>query len=516
MARLRIENIALTKLEPDAKQMAIAFDVAWDGAWKNEINCDGIWLFAKFRAGQGEWRHVTLKNETPVVFDYDDHAPPGFSSGTTEMADDIGMWVADTCKGVIVFRRSGQGDVCLKQVRIVWDYAGDELHEAQLGDIEIQVFGMELVYVPEDGHEVGDPLGTNGPANCFYTYPDGGAYSIVSETAIVVDARAHHLYCDQDNPRSRDDVPFTVPDTFPKGYRAFWCMKYGLSTRQYVDFLNTLSRRQQNARTMSDISGDTIDHYHVMTDTATEYLRQSIVCPGKNNGTEIPVRFYTYAPQRACSVMGWGDIAAYAAWSGLRPITELEFEKACRGPEKAVASECAWGTAEAGRVDTFDGPDGSGLERKIPTTGLVNACFGGGIAPFKAAAGQAEAEHPGFEGPVSCGLFANSRHEGYPARINDGASYYGIMELSGNLWEPCVTIGHPAGRRFKGTHGEGRLNPDGNAEMADWPDQSGAGTGVRGGVWRSPDASYLAIALRFAAAHEKAERRFNGGCRLGF
>jgi hypothetical protein len=200
----------------------------------------------------------------------------------------------------------------------------------------------------------------------------------------------------------------------------------------------------------------------------------------------------------------------------LRPITELEFEKACRGPEKAVASECAWGTAEAGRVDTFDGPDGSGLERKIPTTGLVNACFGGGIAPFKAAAGQAEAEHPGFEGPVSCGLFANSRHEGYPARINDGASYYGIMELSGNLWEPCVTIGHPAGRRFKGTHGEGRLNPDGNAEMADWPDQSGAGTGVRGGVWRSPDASYLAIALRFAAAHEKAERRFNGGCRLGF
>ena len=53
-------------------------------------------------------------------------------------------------------------------------------------------------------------------------------------------------------------------------------------------------------------------------------------------------------------------------------------------------------------------------------------------------------------------------------------------------------------------------------KTTDWPDKSGAGAGVRGGVWRSPDSTYVAVALRFAAAHEKAEARFNGGCRVGF
>ena len=360
-------------------------------------------------------------------------------------------------KGAFIFTTKGQGNVSAEQVQLVWDYEKDGLADSDLNKLEIKIFAVEMVYVPEDKHYVGDPLGTKGPGNCFYSFPDNGAYLIDSEEAIIVDAKDDHLYCDQDNPRSRDEVPFTIPKDFPKGYKAFWCMKYGLSSQQYVDFLNTLTRRQQNFRTMTDITTDTIENYYVMTNTNKEFLRQSIVCPKKGNGIENPVRFYTHAPARACSVMSWGDISAYASWAGLRPLTELEFEKACRGPEKAVPWECAWGTAEAGRVDTFDGPDGSGFEKKIPATGLVNCCFGGGVAPFKAAQGQTEADNPGFEGPVSCGLFANSRHKGIPKRINDGASYYGILELSGNLWEPCVSIGHPSGRSFKGTKGSGAL-----------------------------------------------------------
>jgi hypothetical protein len=385
-----------------------------------------------------------------------------------------------------------------------------------VGKVEVRVFGLEMVYVPEGKHYVGDPLGPNGPMNCLYTYPDGGEYLIDSEEAITVDVKEGCLCCDQDNDRSRDEVPFIVPETFPKGYRAFWYMKYELSSRQYVDFLNTLTRKQQSAHVRSDIGTDEIDHYYVMTDTNTEHLRQSIVCPKRGNGTERPITFYTYAPARACNAIAWRDVAAYAAWAALRPITELEFEKACRGPAAAVPWECAWGLTEIGRVDTFDGPDGSGYEIKVPAKGLVNACLGCGIAPFRAAQGQTEPDNPGFEGPVSCGLFANSRHAGIPKRLNDGASYYGIMELSGNLWEPCVTLGHPKGRAFKATHGGGYLDEKGYAQVPDWPDESGAGSGVRGGVYRSPDASYLAVALRFAAAHAKADPRFNGGCRVGF
>jgi hypothetical protein len=164
----------------------------------------------------------------------------------------------------------------------------------------------------------------------------------------------------------------------------------------------------------------------------------------------------------------------------------------------------------------FSGPDGSGYEIKVPTSGVVNCCYGGSIAPFKAAQGQTVPDNPGFEGPVSCGLFANTRHPGVPKRVNDGAGYYGALELTGNLWEPCVTVGHPVGRAYIPHHGSGYLDEKGDAQEEGWPDASGAGTGVRGGVYRSPDQNYLIMALRFAANHAKSAERYNGGCRVGF
>ena len=44
--------------------------------------------------------------------------------------------------------------------------------------------------------------------------------------------------------------------------------------------------------------------------------------------------------------MSWPDGAAFAAWAGLRPLTELEVEKAVRGPRLPLADECCasyWG-----------------------------------------------------------------------------------------------------------------------------------------------------------------------------
>lgn len=510
---LKIDDVSITEVNTKEKQAKIQFDIAWDNAWKNKINCDGVWVFAKYRIADGRWKHVELNSASKTGFNYADNTPGEFSKGENSKA---GMWVPDTKKGIFLFRIEGEGNVSLNNVRLVWDYGKDKIKHSQVLKAEVKVLGIEMVYVPEDKHYVGDPAGPNGPDNCLYTYPDNGAYLISSESAITVDKTSGSLYCDQDNPMSRDDTPFIIPKKFPKGYKAFWCMKYELSSRQYVNFLNSLTRKQQQAHVRSDILTDIIKNYYVMTNTTTEKFRQSIVCAKKGNGIEKPVVFYTYAPARACNAIAWGDITAYAAWAGLRPISELEFEKACRGPEKAVAWECSWGSNEIGRVETFDGPDGSGCERKIPASGLVNACFACGIAPFDAASGKTEVDNPGFEGPVSCGLFSYTRHQGIPKRLNDGASYYGIMELSGNLWENCVTFGHPKGRAFKPTHGKGFLDENGHACRPDWPDESGVGSGARGGVYRSPNAKYLAVALRFVGAHAKSAPRYNGGLRVGF
>lgn len=512
-SRLQIKNPVVVSMHGQKGYAQISCNVSWDKAWKNDLNCDAVWLFAKYKDSKGIWKHATLKGASPRDFNYSDQSPDLFCAGSHK---ELGLWVPETKKGAFLFRLKGTGDVVTENVMLGWDISKDRLKIDELRNTEIKVFGVEMVYVPEDKHYVGDPKGKDGPDNCLYTYPDKGAYLIDSEKAIKVDAKDGYLYCDQDNPRSRDDVPFTIPEAFPKGYKAFWCMKYELTSEQYVDMLNTLTRKQQQAHVESDISGDEIKDYYVMTKTEDEKIRQSIVAPKRGNGTDKPVKFYTYAPARACNFIGWADLEAYADWAGLRPVTDLEYEKACRGPEKAESNDYAWGTTYPVRADFFDGADGSGYEKKVPETGLVNCCFHGGIAPFEIAAGKKVPDNPGFEGPVSVGLFENTQHAGIDKRLNDGASYYGIMELSGNCWERIVTFGHPNGRKFKGSHGDGMLNSEGYADVKDWPGKEGKGGGNRGGVWSSPAGKYLFVALRFAGNLPRADRGKNSSIRVGF
>jgi hypothetical protein len=82
----------------------------------------------------------------------------------------------------------------------------------------------------------------------------------------------------------------------------------------------------------------------------------------------------------------------------------------------------------------------------------------------------------GNNGPVRVGIFSN----GTSGRVSAGASYWGIMELSGNLWERPVTIGNETGRAFTGTHGDGVLDSSGDANAATWPGTNAVGAGWRG------------------------------------
>ncbi|MCM8780540.1 MAG: SUMF1/EgtB/PvdO family nonheme iron enzyme [Candidatus Omnitrophica bacterium] len=512
-AHLKISNYYVSEFNTLKHTAKIQFDISWDNAWKNELNCDGVWVFVKFKLPDRSWEHVSLKEASDSDFNYISQAPSFFSAGDNPI---MGLWVPKEKTGAFLFRTEGIGNISSKNVTFIWDYAKDGVLDNEVSQVKIKVFGLEMVYIPQGKHYVGDPQGPDGPDNCFYTYPNNGAYLIQSEDEILVDKVEGALYCDQDNERSRDDTPFVIPKEFPKGYKPFWIMKYELSTQQFVDFLNCLTRAQQQKKVASDISGDEISNYYVMTNTDTEKMRNTVVCAKKGNGTVEPVVFYTYAPARACNFLSWSDITSFADWSGLRPITELEYEKACRGTQDPVPNEAAWGTTDIGRPDTFDGPDGSGYEVKVPKKGIVNAGYGSGIAPFEAAAGKTKPDNPGYEGPLTCGLFENSQHEGVPKRINDGASFYGVMELSGNLWERCVTVGHKIGRKFRGVHGDGKLDPDGFSDVEDWPGRDGAGAGNRGGVWSSPGLKYLRFALRFAANFPKSEDGKHSGCRLGY
>jgi hypothetical protein len=171
----------------------------------------------------------------------------------------------------------------------------------------------------------------------------------------------------------------------------------------------------------------------------------NVVKPGK------PAVYTTDAPHVACNFLRHDDDAALAAWAGLRPMTELEYEKACRGPLVPVPNEYAWGT------DGIVGMTSASGRYKLHNAGQADetVVWEGENGPD---ATRGDAALLRTNEPLRVGIFAKPASN----RVSSGASYWGILDLTGNLVERPVPVGHPAGRAFAGNHGEGGEPP--------WPD----------------------------------------------
>ena len=85
--RLKIGNVSLEK------EGKIQFDLSWDEAWKNNINCDASYIFAKFKKDDDQWKHINLKSQSKNDFNYTDQTPEGFSVGTEKSGAKMGMWI---------------------------------------------------------------------------------------------------------------------------------------------------------------------------------------------------------------------------------------------------------------------------------------------------------------------------------------------------------------------------------------------------------------------------------------
>ena len=254
---------------------------------------------------------------------------------------------------------------------------------------------------------------------------------------------------------------------FPTGYNAFYMMKDELSQIQYVEFLNTLTRTQQNNRTVSQAAND-----YAMTSAGALEYRNGIRVPSSpgigvitfgmdldgdgifnesNDGAAISSNF-----------MGWTDIAAYLDWAALRPATELEFVKAARGTASPVTGEYVWGTT-------------SGVS--LPYGGVTN---GGEESEVSASSSNNVTSNQAIAGPTRVGMYARAAS----GKQNAGSGYYGVLDLSGNDWEIVVPLGTAEGRSYTGLHGDGSLSTSGYANVANWPSSAVATSiGKRGGAW---------------------------------
>jgi hypothetical protein len=255
---------------------------------------------------------------------------------------------------------------------------------------------------------------------------------------------------------------------FPTGYNAFYCMKYEITQQDYVGFLNTLTYTQQVSRTANlpnsiagtgalitnNYSRNGID---IMTPGVLSTIPALYAC---NYDGDLIYGESSDGQDIACNYLRWSDLAAYLDWSGLRPMTELEFEKSCRGTPIPVAGEYAWGLATRYSTSyTF-----SGL-----TAGTFSEVVSNPGSGVSGNASYYETIYSAIFGPLRVGSFATSLSD----RTVSGATYYGIMEMSGNVWERPVTLGNVAGRSFTGLHGDGILNASGDATVNFWPGING-------------------------------------------
>lgn len=462
---LHISNVSLASINTSNQTIMIKFDISWENSWRTSAapnNWDAVWTFVKYRVNNGAWIHATLSTVE------DEHLA---SAGSIIDPSSDG-------KGVFIYRSDdGTGSNLWTNTQICWKYSVDGVSDLET-NVEVRVIGIEVVYIPEgpffagdnatsiasfrQGSEDNDPwyIGSENDLNV--------TNSVGSGTGIGATNLEYYIVGNNHIGEDTTGSEFLLPALFPKGYNAFYCMKYEISQGQYTDFLNMLTREQQSARVATDITTDVITNIYVMSNTATLDSHNGISCPATGNGTTDPILFSVSSPDIACNYLGWADGVAFSDWAGLRPMTELEFEKTCRGPLPSVSGEFPWGTTNVA----------NGLYT-ITDIDAMNESVGAG---YSTTSGNASYRFTcSIDGPMRVGLFAGNIYNN--GRITSGAAYYGVMELGGNLRERIVSVGNPVGRTYTGISGNGVLTQSGDADVENWPDITAVGSGFKGGSW---------------------------------
>lgn len=536
---IRIANVRRSD-GPAAGQSLIRLDLAWDHSWRAawEVkpeqtggadtlkleSWDAAWVFAKFRKpGDEAYSHATLSTNKA------DYEAPAGAKLDIGLSDDGNRGV-----GLFVYRATaGSGANNFKGVTLRWLHRADGVDDPRA--VELKVFGIQMVYVPQCAFWAGDGS-TSDVAGQFSAGDTADPFRVESEEAITLGGTHKKNLGNRDGigmmtvgEDFASGVTRTLPPEFPKGYSAFYCMRYELTEGEYVAFLNTLSFEQQARLTGNSTIAlgkpDAPAGSPIPTggwEEGRPFLDRCVIkiavpgVPAAGGKPATPAVYRAGAPYVACPFLLWTECLAYATWAGLRPMTELEYEKACRGPLKPVPDEFAWGTDRivgtirpgachdarrivdvTGMDDAADGyaiqnpgepdervvytgsngPDATrgnaawwgAVPLRVGDNGVPLRAFGGGKAPVA------------VMGPLRVGIFATPDS----GRVAAGASYWGIMEMTGNLSERVVTVGHPAARRFMGTHGSG-------SAITLWKNASGIPSDAPDG-WYFSDGHELAI-----------------------
>lgn len=505
---LLISNFEVNSMDESSNTITFSCDVSWENSWRTTSNYDSIWVFLKYSVDGGvTWSHASMNGSGTN--------PSGFVPPTN-----FEMIVPADEKGFFLQRTDlSAGNVTATNVKFVWDYAQDGLTDtmAMAANTINKVFGIEMVYAPRGAFYAGD-----GSSSSDYRFTQGSADSdpwyVQNEDAITTTSGSSDGYYYTSTGATSESSTgsvFLIPASFPKGYVASYYMKYELTEGQWVSFFNTLTNNQKSVHDItSSVDGG--------KNSDAVVVRNTIAWDSSVPSSDAT----SQRPDRPVSFISWPDLTAYADWAALRPITELEYEKLSRGSDiSPVANELAWGESSTvnGALSAEITPDADedGAEQIWDGSANIN----NNSLAWTSGDGRSGGDAQGQAGPLRVGIFAESSS----TRSTSGAGYYGNMELSGNLYEMVVTVGRSEGRRFLGTHGDGKLSIssgyEGNATNLDWPgidsaDQArgvttSVGSGYRGGDFQSSSSRLFQVSTRTNAVKdpdsEGYSRRYDAG-----
>jgi hypothetical protein len=380
-----VQNVTTLNNDPVNKTIQVQFDISWDNSWRDSINYDAAWIFIKFKDANGLWQHARLNQS-------------GFNTGTGTAdsvkvtSDKVGAWAYRSGLGSGTFSVTG--------MQLQWNYGLSGL--TSVTGLEVRVFAVEMVYVPEGEFNVDKEIGTfsvsnNGNQTGFnptYIYAPSTNIIVVNqkltptlsytENAYILNSPSVSLNLRIKGNSGIDTNNDGVIDitSYPTGYKCFFSFKYELTEQQYADFLNTLTLTQKSGL---GVAGSSI--------------------------SSVNGQYFSSNPNRACGYSNNIRLFAYADWSGLRPISFLEFHKAAYGP--------------------------------FPPSNLNG---------FNVYANSILS---------NVGSLANSTSN----RIDAGATYYGHLDFSGNAIEPVISINS---FNFEDVNGNGAIQSNGSCDISTW------------------------------------------------
>ncbi|OGS31575.1 MAG: hypothetical protein A2218_06780 [Elusimicrobia bacterium RIFOXYA2_FULL_53_38] len=401
-----VANISVSR-PVGTETIAISFTIRENNVSTGTTDNNGNWNTA-------DW--VFLKFSTAAGADGTwNHAVLGAGGGVGAGAS---LTLASDNMGVFLDHTAIQS-LWTSTATLIWNYAANGVSGYDLGQTLFKVFSIAMVRIPQGSYiyNVAD-LGGAGYNNL------GGNTSVNSAGVIPAGAAAG----------------------WPNGYNSFYMMRYEISQGQYAGFLNTLPSASAAA-----LHYATIANGHNMTYTG---------------GNPYGAQYAAADPNAAKNYFSTADAWSFLSWAALRPMTEMEFEKASRdlSPDARVYP---WGSGAP--TTTLYSPANEAGTHSRNYLNYNNVTDGSKV--------------------LDVGRYLSG--DVYRTPSQTGASPYGIADLAGSLSDGVLNCSFTS----VPSNGNGGIS-----WPANWPAVDSTAKGIRGGNW-SNDETRVRVSDRNNASY---------------